>query len=452
MRRQALDRVRRLRADGIARDAVWGTGMEALQLAVMLLSFTLLGKRLGPSGFGDYAAMYALIGILGGLVYSGVTLSVIQHLVQGQQELAAVLRSSLGLVLAAGTAAVVLGAAVGQVTVPGVSVLVLVSFLLAELLGTATVETLAAAVYAREGVAVAVRYRVVPLVAKFSVLLLLFAADRLTIAALGTAYLIMYPVIAVGTAVAVGRRYGTAVRPGRPSLEHLRSSGLYSVTISGLTLQNDGDKLVLSANRAGAETGLYAAAYRLVSFGMLPLRALLTASHRRFLEHDPGQRGQHVRRAVRFSAVGVAYGVLFAAGLALVAPLVTLLLGPEYADAVPMLRALALVVAVRACAEFGLNGLLGFGRVGLRTVVTLVAAATALLCYVLLIPLYGWRGAVAGTYVSELVLAGVAWSALVVQQRRHDAALARPARPPAEQPAAAPQPAGAAQQQPGGTG
>lgn len=421
--RGVRERVLRVRRDTVARDTVWATGLEGFQLAVMLLSFTLLGKQLGPAGFGAYAAMYALIGILGGFIYSGVTLSVVQHLVRDKQDLSRVLSSCLGLVLTAGLAGALVGVLVGTLTVPSVPVLVLCSFMLAELIGTASIEILASVVYAREGVAVAARYRLVPLVAKLLVLLGLYFSSELTIPALGLAYLAMYPGLAVAVAWSVGRRYGVLAVPGRPRLAHVRSSGLYSTTIAALSLQNDADKVVMTASKIGAEAGLYAAAYRLVLMGMVPLRALLAASHRRFLEHDPEMRNQHTRRSLRFSIMGAAYGLLFGVALYAAAPMVTVLLGDQYDGAVTMLRVLAPVVAVRSFAEFGLNGLLGFGRVGVRTVATLCAAATALILYVLLIPGMGWRGAVVGTYVSEALLALIAWSALIYYQRRHNSAL-----------------------------
>jgi O-antigen/teichoic acid export membrane protein len=91
-----------------------------------------------------------------------------------------------------------------------------------------------------------------------------------------------------------------------------------------------------------------------------------------------------------------------------------------------MLRVLALLMAVRAVGEFGLNGLLGLGKVGVRTVLTGACAVLALALYIVLIPVWSWRGAVVGTFTSEIVLATGAWAALLYHQRRHDASL--PAR------------------------
>ena len=423
MEGRALARLRRLRADGMAQETVWATGLEGLSLSVTLLSFSLLGKQLGPEGFGAYASMYAIIGILGASVNAGVALSTMQHLVQERQELAAVMRSSLGLVVTAGSVAALVGTIVGDVTIQSVPVLSILTFMLAELLGTAAVDIMVAAVYARDGVAVSARYRIPPLVAKLLVLILLFTTDRLSITSLGIAYLVTYPTVALLMSVSVGRRYGVTVRPGRPRMSHARTSALYSTAISASVTQSDGDKVVMTAANVGADTGLYAAAYRLVSLGMLPSRSLLAASHRRFLEHDADAGAQHVRRALRFSTVGAGYGFAFAALVAVFAPLITLVLGDEFEGSVTMLRVLALVAAVRPVADFALNGLLGLGKVRLRTGLTVTGALLAVAMYVVLIPRFTWRGAAIGTFISEVALAVAAWVALVVHQRRHDVAL-----------------------------
>ena len=421
--RTAIERGRRLASSPVAGETYWALALDALNLLIMLLSFTLLGKQLGPAGFGNYAAMYAIIGVLNGLVSTGTSLNVVQLLVRDRLDLQFVLRASLGLVGLLGLLAVVVGTAVAHLTVPGLTVPVLLSFMVAELLGAAAREVLLAGVSAKEGVARAARYRLLPLGTKLGILVGLFSVGHLTIPNLGTAYLLLYPVVTLIIAGIVTQRYSVNVWPGRPVRAHFRRSFLYAVAISAGGLQSDGDKVVMTASRSGPETGLYAAAYRLVMIGMVPLRALLAASHRYFLDHDPEARNQHVRRASKFSAVGLVYGVVFGAALYLCAPLASILLGDDYDGTVTMLRALAPLVAVRACAEFPLNGLLGLGKLGARTATIVGAAVSALAIYVLLIPSLGWKGAVIGTYASEVILGVVAWLSLLHFQRKHDAAL-----------------------------
>ena len=79
--------VDRLRASGGAGEQIWGLGLELTTLASTLLAFTLLGRSLGATGYGGYAALYAIIGPLVTLSASGVTLSLLQHVVRDREPL-----------------------------------------------------------------------------------------------------------------------------------------------------------------------------------------------------------------------------------------------------------------------------------------------------------------------------------------------------------------------------
>ena len=85
-----------------------------------------------------------------------------------------------------------------------------------------------------------------------------------------------------------------------------------------------------------------------------------------------------------------------------------------------MMRWLSPLVFLRSLSMFALNGLMGLGRIGVRTLLIAIIAAVALALYILLIPHHGWKGAVAGTLSSEVLLVVAAWIALLVFQRRAD--------------------------------
>src|SRR5690606_39425766 len=55
-----VERIRRFTRRDIAKDTVTGFGFEGSLLLSSMLSFGLLGRSLGPSGFGDYASLYAI--------------------------------------------------------------------------------------------------------------------------------------------------------------------------------------------------------------------------------------------------------------------------------------------------------------------------------------------------------------------------------------------------------
>ena len=86
-----------------------------------------------------------------------------------------------------------------------------------------------------------------------------------------------------------------------------------------------------------------------------------------------------------------------------------------------MVRWLSPLVVLRGLTIFPLNGLMGLGKTGLRTLLLLLSAAVSMVMYIALIPLWSWKGAVAGTIIGEAGLAIAAWWLLLVYQRRDDA-------------------------------
>jgi O-antigen/teichoic acid export membrane protein len=415
--------VQRLRSDSIASESVWGLVFELVTLVGTILSFTLLGRTLGAAGYGGYASLYAIVGPLVTLASAGVVLAVLQHIVRDREPIAETARSCLTITILLGSALTVVGAGAAAFIIEGLTAIAILSILLTEFVTAPIVQVSASTVQAVTGFTDSVKLRLQLVIGRTVILVVLFASDALTVGSLGVAMLAFSAVLALRSLRQVGARYGFRFVPVRMHVRHLKTNGLYSAAISASALNNDGDKLVMAANRLVVDTGLYAAAYRVVSFGMIPITSLVAVSHRRFLEHEEGVRGQHLRRSLKFGAVGGGFGLLFGIGLFLGAPLLPLLMGDQFEGSVPMVRWLSPTVMLRALAMFSLNGLMGLNRVALRTVLIVINAVVAMALYIVLIPRYGWEGAAIGTLISELLVTTSTWWVLVACQRADDRAL-----------------------------
>jgi O-antigen/teichoic acid export membrane protein len=388
----------RLRRGGLAAASAWGLALELATLVSTVLSFTL----------------------------PGVVLAVLQHVVRERESLADTARSCLSITLGLGALLTVLGAAGAAVVVDTLTALAVITILLTEFVAAPVLQVAASVVQAESGFAGATRLRLSLVAGRVLVLVALFAGDALTVASLGTAMLAISAVLALRALRVVGGRYEFPFTPGPIRVRHLRTNALHSAAISASALNTDGDKLVLAANDFVVDTGLYAAAYRVVSFGMVPVGSVVAATHRRFLEHEEGVARQHLDRALRFGLGAAAYGVVAGAGLVLVAPALPLVMGEEFEDSVVMVRWLAPTILLRSLTIFSLNGLMGLGKTGLRTVVIAANAVLAMALYLVLVPSRGWEGAAIGTLVSEAVAVVATWWALILCQLRADRALAGP--------------------------
>lgn len=385
-----------------------------------VLSFTFLGRSLGPEGYGGYASLYAIVGPLVTLAASGVTLALLQHVVRDKEDLATTARSCLTLSLVLGSLLTVVGVIAAHFIVKEVAIVAIVAILATEFVTMPLVHLAATTVQSVSGFSASAPLRLIVLGARIVVLTVLYFTATLTIASLGLSMLVVSGLAGGYFLWKVGRRYDFPYRPGAVKVHHLRSNLVYSGGISADALGNEGDKLVLASNGFVVQTGLYAAAYRIVQFGLVPVGSVIQATHARFLQHDEGVRGQHLHRALRYGAVGAAYGVVFAIGISLVAPLLPIVLGDEFEESVTIVRWLSPIVLLRAVGSCSINGLMGLGKVGLRTILLATNAAFAMVLYIVLIPSMGWKGAAVGTLVGEVVSVIMTWSALVICQRKAD--------------------------------
>jgi O-antigen/teichoic acid export membrane protein len=296
----------------------------------------------------------------------------------------------------------------------------IVSLLVTEFITSPMVQIAATTMQAGKGFVSAAQIRLVLVVLRTVVLVALFVSGHLTVGALGVASVALTGTVGLVALVRVGHHFHFHYLPGRIRWMHLRTNLLYSVGISAFSFQNDGDKTVLAASGHTVDTGLYAAAYRIAMLGMLPMSSLVNATHQRFLHHEEGVKGQHLNRARSFTKVTAIYGVVFIAGVLIFAPLLPYIIGESFEGSVTMLRWLSPLVLLRTLSIFPINGLMGLGKNFLRTVLIVCNSAVAMTLYILLVPTYSWRGAVAGTMISETLLVSTMWTALVIMQRRSD--------------------------------
>lgn len=407
----------------LTKDTAWSLGYQALALTANLMSFYLLGRHLGPSGYGLYVALYAIITPLGAFAYSGTMLTMMQHALRERQERTSVIRSCLSLTISQGAALAVAGTAITHLILPKLDLATIALIIASELMVTPLIEFAATTTQMIGGFAASTPYRMAPIVAKVGSLAVLTAFDRLTLASVAIVYVFTNAVLAAISLRIVVRRYSVDVRPGQIQRDHLRDSVTFAAGMSALSFQNDSDKLMLSAYHFEREGGLYSAAYRIVQLGLVPISALVAATHIRFLDHDSFQYNQHLHRSMKYASVAFVYAVVVAIALWFAAPLPGLLIGSEFEESTTIIRFLVPLVPLRALSSFPMNGLVGLGRVRLRTTLLLVSAVVSFIAYIILIPRYTWKGAVWGTMLSELFLVICTWSALVRVQRQHNAKL-----------------------------
>ena len=414
----------RIRAQVVSRtgEQLWAMGLELATIVGTILAFMLLGRSLGVDGYSAYASLYAIISPLVTLSASGVVLAMLQHTVSRDEPLGETARSSVSIVLILGGLLTLGSTLAALLVIDHLSIVAIVSIITIELLTTPIVLVAATTVQAADSFTGAARIRLLLIMGRTVLLVGLFVTDSLTVANLGVAQLTWSFVLGAVALRRVGRRFGFAPLPGRIHARHIRTNLAFSAAISADSVGNDGDKVVLAANRYVTDTGLYAAAYRIVQLGMVPLGALANTTHVQFLRPSTEPR-HYLKLALRYSVVALAYGVVFAIAVIVVAPLFPLLVGHEFEGSVEIVRWLSPIVLLRGLGLYSLNALLGLGRTGIRTGIVVANAAIGVVLFIVLIPGRGWEGAAIATLVTEAMQVLMTWSALVVLQARADRAL-----------------------------
>ncbi|MEM8926373.1 MAG: lipopolysaccharide biosynthesis protein [Actinomycetota bacterium] len=408
--------------DGLAGDTMWSGAHDALQLVTALTSFYLLQRGLGLESYGAYVSFYGLLGAFGAMCYSGVGLALLQRLMGEGDEPSTSLRSFLSLTLLAGSVgsviAILLGAFTLTLTWAEVTIIVM-----AEIMTVAVIFLSSTAVQAVSGFAAAVRVKGAVIPMRLGVLLSLYATDSLTIRNLGTGFLLCFTLYCVYLLLYHLPKHGYRVSFGVPSEEARRSSLMFSAPMGASKLQTDGDKYLLGAFRHTTDAGLYGAAYRMVLLGTLPLLALDTAAFQRFLPKGEGIPGLHLRRSVLLASLMGGASLFVAAGLYVMLPFLDFLFDEEFKQAADIVPWLLILIPLIATSSTPLNGLLGLGLADKRMWVYISSAVVSLFLYAVLIPPFGWEGALVATIISEIYLSIAGWAALWYHQRLADAEL-----------------------------
>jgi O-antigen/teichoic acid export membrane protein len=381
-------------------------GVNALLQAGFIF---LLGRALGPEGFGLWMAIYAFVLVLAPFAGWGSTNLLVKYIardesqvrVQWGNNLVALASTSMLLgVLALGLGRWILPE---EAALPLVAGLALTEFLLTQIVGTAALvfltleRTFLSALlmglqYLVRFLAVATLYWFVPVkeIGTFA---------WLYVGGVGAACLVAL--------AAVQLAYGTP----RPDLGRLLATwkeGMsFAVGASSRVVYTDIDKVLITRLADLNSAGIYTAAYKSISLALMPLLALFLATYADFFRS--GREGidaawRYGKRVMRWTAL---YGVLAAGAIALLAEPVMRLFGPEYEGAGRIVLLLAPLPVLKALYLPLGDALTGSGFQASRSIAQIVCGLVNLVLCLLLIPSMSWMGAVVATLATESLMLAI---------------------------------------------
>lgn len=405
---------------------MWSAALDLLAVSSAMVSFLLLTDVLSTAEYGSFTGLYGLATTFSAITYSGPGLALVQRRFRFNQDLDEIQTSFLSLAIIAGLVTTLLSLvlALAIIELPVAEILLITA---SELFASSLIWVASWLVQIAADFPAMIRVRMVAASLKLVAVPGLYLTDNLTIRNLGLAYLVLYGGFAAWLILHRLPQLGyRRFRLRRPPEDAWRSSAVFAVPLAASQVQLDGDKVALNAFNLQADAGLYAAAYRVVLLGSLPIRVIGQAAFHRFLHSgDEFGDGYHLKRASRLTlfmfAVGLAAAGAIYVVLYLLTPIIDFLINDEFAEAKDIIPWLVLFIPLMAISGTPLNALLGLGRTRERATIYLSSATVSVLLYVTLIPSFGWQGAVAATLVGEAYLALVSWGAMIHYQRRADA-------------------------------
>lgn len=218
----------------------------------------------------------------------------------------------------------------------------------------------------------------------------------------------------------VSRKFN--VRPGIGSglAADVKEGVPFSLSSATESVFDASDRVLLGRYDLNDDAGLYGLGGRITQFGYAPIKILLRSRDADL--HRAGGAGPRAAFAVarQMFTSALAVGVAAGAGLWIIAPVVPLLFGSKWDEAVPVIRLLAFLPIIRSVQFLIGNTITAFDRQPWRFGATAAAAVLNLVLNVIYLPTGTWRTAVVTTFISEVFLITLLTLVVLYWLRRDD--------------------------------
>jgi len=373
------------------------------------LYFVVLVRVLFADGFGAFAGTLALVSILAPFASWGSANVLVMHVSRDRERFRVLFGNALVTIAAGGSVLLVVSAGLFPVVrAAGASLRLLLLLGLAEFFAGRIVELSAAAFQAHEKLHATAFVITGDSAARLGAVVLFSASPLMHTAERWAWWYAAAAMLWSGICIAaVVNRLGAPRLDRRLFRDSWRQGGAFSLGIASKSAYSDIDKVMLARLASANAAGIYAAAYRVLTIALAPVQALVFSSNTRLFRRG-AQSSLSVLAFVRQTAPIVAvYGIAVGIVLFLSGGLLPAVLGPSFAESARVLRWLSLMPFVQGIHNLTGDALMGTGRQGLRSAVQLSTVVINTILNIIMIPLWGWRGAAIASLVSETLLASV---------------------------------------------
>ncbi len=383
---------------------------QGLRLLIQATYFVLIARSLGPTAYGAFASVVALVSVLGPFSGMGTTNLFIRDVRSGKREAVICWGNGLLITVVSGSLLTVLVLVVNNLLHLKTSSFIVLVVCISDLIFMKITELAAFGFAASNRMKdTSIQSVVVSLLRLLAIGILVLTVHPVSLSEWVWAYLVSG---ILGTGYAVFR--GTALW-GRPKLqlsslrEDLSEGLFFSISTSATSIYNDVDKIMLGRLSDFVSTGIYSAAYRLIDVSMTPVRSLVSAAYPVFFKKGVGGIAATYPYAKSLIFKASMYGTAISASLWICAPILPLVLGRQYILAVPALRLLAPIPLLRCFHVFLADSLSGAGFQRTRTAIQVGVGLINVVANLFILPRFSWRGAAWTSVACDGLLVVVFW-------------------------------------------
>lgn len=219
--------------------------------------------------------------------------------------------------------------------------------------------------------------------------------------------------------LALLKRDAPAVDDAAPLEFNYRDGLRFAGGVMSVRIHTEADKTLVLGLSGALGAGLYAAAYRIVEFTLLPMVALLMVLYAQsFSEADVLGQQAAARRRLRFTLICAAFSVAISvAAWFLLVPVTRFTMGVAFAAVADGIAPLTLLPIAMCLRMIGEQNLATVGLLRSHSQLQWSAAALALAANGWVIPMHGWVGAAWVCLVTEAAL-GLAYLAAIARVLR----------------------------------
>jgi len=388
------------------RNSLYTIAGQASVATLQVLQFLLVARSLGPHEFGLVASVTAITGAL--VPFSGLGLGnvAIMRIARGQASAAQLLGNALAVTSWTGALCVCAAFVIAQLSLGLSDIgLVVVAFGVADIIIGKYVDVAAHIFYALERNGTAALFYNLQLMLR-----VLFA---------GSLYLLPAPnalqwaglyacasVFTLGTVAWLTlREIGRPTWNRRESLSDAKVGAYFSMGLSGRAMATNVDKVMLARSASNEICGAYTAAHRVIYIALVPVGAVILSMQARLFRagHVAGLAGT-IGLLGKLALVGTVYSGALGVVLFSAAPLLRTVLGDAYALSTEVLQALCFLPLLLVLQEMAASALMGARGEKVMSTLQACSAAGAFALNAMLVPRYGWQGAVLAAYLLQVVL------------------------------------------------